>query len=96
MSSSFQVDPERIAAASGDIARISADVESQVATLMARLTALEDAWRGEAAGRFQAVAAQWRGAQTHVREALDQIAVVLGQAGQQYAAAEQQNAAMFR
>jgi uncharacterized protein YukE len=45
MTSSFQVDPERIAAASGDIARISADVETQVATLMGRLVALEDAWR---------------------------------------------------
>jgi WXG100 family type VII secretion target len=96
MSTSFQVDPERIAAASGDIARISAEIETQVGAMMGRLTALEDAWRGQAATRFQTVAAQWRGAQTHVRQALDDIAVVLGQAGQQYAAAEQQNAAMFR
>lgn len=96
MSSSFQVDPERVAAASGDIARISAELETQVATMMGRLTSLEDAWRGEAASRFQGVVAQWRGTQTHVREALDQIARVLGQAGQQYATAEQQNAALFR
>ena len=96
MSTSFQVDPERIAAASGDIARISAEIDAQVATMMGRLTALEDAWRGEAAARFQAVAAQWRGTQTHVRQALDDIAFVLAQAGRQYAAAEQQNAAMFR
>ena len=41
MSSSFQVDPERVAAASGDIARISADIERQVATMMGRLTGLE-------------------------------------------------------
>jgi WXG100 family type VII secretion target len=96
MSTSFQVDPERIAAASGDIARISAEIDGQVATMMGRLAALEDAWRGEAAARFQGVVAQWRGTQTHVRQALDDISVVLGQAGRQYAAAEQQNAAMFR
>ncbi len=96
MSSQFQVDTDRIGAASGDVARISADIEAQVATMMARLTSLQDAWRGEAAGRFQGVVSEWRGTQAQVRESLDLISRALGQAGQQYAAAEQQNAAMFR
>ena len=96
MSTRFQVDTERIAAASGDIQRISAEIDSQVAAMMARLTGLQDAWRGEAAARFQAVVTDWRGTQTMVRESLDQISRALGHAGQQYAAAEQQNAAMFR
>jgi 6 kDa early secretory antigenic target len=95
MSSSFQVDTERIAAASGDISRISADIDAQVGAMMARLTALQDAWKGTAATRFQAVAHEWRGTQGRVREALDQIGRVLAQAGQEYATAEQQTAAMF-
>ena len=96
MSSQFQVDTDRITAASGDVARISADIEAQVAAMMARLTSLQDAWRGEAAGRFQGVLHEWRGTQAHVRESLEHISRALDQAGRQYAAAEQQNAAMFR
>ncbi len=96
MSSQFQVDTDRIAASSGDVARISADIESTVAAMMARLTALQDAWRGEASGRFQEVVQEWRGTQARVRESLDHVSQALGQAGKQYAAAEQQNAAMFR
>jgi early secretory antigenic target protein ESAT-6 len=96
MSSQFQVDTDRITAASADINRIGADIDAQVAAMMARLTALQDAWRGSAASRFQGVASEWRGTQARVRESLDHISRLLAQAGQQYAAAEQQNTAMFR
>ncbi|GAB3686892.1 WXG100 family type VII secretion target [Angustibacter aerolatus] len=96
MSTTYQVDTARIATAAADVHRISADVEGQVAALMARLTSLEDAWRGEAATRFQAVAADWRATQLRVRESLDLISRALGSAGEQYAAAEQRNASMFR
>jgi early secretory antigenic target protein ESAT-6 len=96
MSTQFQVDTERIAVAAGDVQRIAAGLETDVAAMMARLTSLQDAWRGEAAGRFQGVLAQWRQTQATVRTSLDDISRTLGAAGQQYAAAEQQNAAMFR
>jgi early secretory antigenic target protein ESAT-6 len=95
MSSQFQVDTDRITAASGDIARIGAEIDAQVSAMMARLTGLQDAWRGSAATRFQGVATEWRGTQARVRESLDQISRLLAQAGQQYAAAEQQNTSMF-
>jgi 6 kDa early secretory antigenic target len=95
MSTQFQVDTERIAAASGDINRIGAEIDSQVTAMMARLTGLQDAWRGTASSRFQSVAHEWRGTQARVREALDQISRLLAHAGQQYAEAEQQNASMF-
>jgi early secretory antigenic target protein ESAT-6 len=95
MSNQFQVDTDRIAAASGDINRIGADIDTQVAAMMARLTGLQDAWRGTASSRFQAVAHEWRGTQARVREALGEISHLLAQAGQQYAAAEQQNTSMF-
>jgi 6 kDa early secretory antigenic target len=96
MSSQFQVDTDRITAASTDINRIGADIDAQVAAMMARLTALQDAWTGSAASRFQGVASEWRATQAKVRESLDHISRLLAQAGQQYAAAEQQNTAMFR
>ncbi|GAA4360398.1 WXG100 family type VII secretion target [Angustibacter luteus] len=96
MSSQFQVDTDRISGASGTVQRIGADIDSAVSRMTSELTALQDAWRGEASGRFHAVAVEWRGTQVRVREALDHIGQLLAQAGQQYAAAEQQNAAMFR
>ena len=95
MSSQFSVDTDRIQAASGDIQRISADIDSQVAAMMGKLTSLQDAWRGSASERFQGVVTDWRGTQTRVREALDLISRALGQAGSQYAQAEQQNTSMF-
>lgn len=95
MASSFQVDTDRIQAASVDIAAIAADIESQVQAMMGRLTALEDAWRGSAAAQFQGLIASWQGTQTQVRTSLDDIGRVLGQAGAQYADVEAQTAAMF-
>ena len=67
MSSQFQVDTDRITAASGDITRIGAEIDAQVSAMMARLTGLQDAWRGTAATRFQGVATEWRGTQARVR-----------------------------
>ena len=80
---------------SGDIARISADIEGQVGVMMARLTGLQDAWTGTASAQFQGVVAEWRGTQQHVRTALDSIGQVLGAAGSQYAEAEAQATRMF-
>ena len=95
MSAQFTVDTERIAAASGDIARLSADIEGQVGVMMHRLTALQEAWTGTASVQFQEVVGQWRGTQQQVRASLDSIGQVLGAAGVQYAEAEAQATRMF-
>jgi len=95
MSAQFTVDTERIAAASGDIARLSADIEGQVAVMMHRLTALQEAWTGTASAQFQGVVGQWRGTQQQVRTSLDSIGQVLGAAGAQYAEAEAQATRLF-
>lgn len=95
MASQFQVDTDRLAAAAGDVARISAEIEGQVAVMMARLTALQDAWTGSASVQFQGVVSQWRGTQQQVRTSLDSIGQVLGAAGSQYAEAEAQAVRMF-
>ncbi len=95
MASQFQVDTDRIHAAAGDIARISGEIEGQVGSMLARLTALQDAWTGSAATQFQAVVGQWQGTQRQVRASLDGIGQVLGAAGAQYAETEAQAMRMF-
>ena len=95
MAAHFQVDTERIQAASGDIARISGEIEGQVARMMARLSALQDAWTGGAATQFHGVVTQWQGTQRQVQASLDSIGRVLGAAGAQYAETEAQNMRMF-
>lgn len=95
MATQFQVDTERIQAASGDIARISGEIEGQVAQMLARLTALQDAWKGGAATQFHGVVTQWQGTQRQVQTSLDSIGQVLAAAGAQYAETEAQNMRMF-
>lgn len=95
MAAQFQVDTERIQAASGDIARISSEIEGQVAQMLAKLTALQDAWKGGAATQFQGVVTQWQGTQRQVQTSLGSIGQVLAAAGAHYAETEAQNMRMF-
>ncbi len=95
MAAQFQVDTDRIAVAASDVARISAEIEGEVAQMLARLTGLQDAWTGSASSQFQGVVAQWRATQQQVRESLDSIGRVLAAAGSQYAEAEAHAVRMF-
>ena len=95
MAAQFQVDTDRIACAASDVARISAEIEGEVAHMLARLTGLQDAWTGSASAQFQGVVAQWRATQHQVRESLDSIGRVLAAAGAQYAETEAQAVRMF-
>ena len=95
MSAQFTVDTERIQAASGDIARISGEIDSQVTAMMARLNGLQGAWTGTASARFQTLPAEWQGTQTPGRAALDTIGGELAAAGVQYAETEAQTLRMF-
>lgn len=96
MSSQFQVDTQQIQVSSHEIQRISQEIESNVALMMQRLTALQDAWRGSASVGFQQAVATWTATQRQVRTALDGIQVSLSRAGEQYAQVEAANAALFR
>lgn len=95
MSNVFAVDTARIAAASGDIQRISAQIESDVAAMMARLRALDDCWRGEAAAGFADVTTSWSATQVAVQTSLAQISVALQGAGVDYETVEHQNRLRF-
>ena len=90
------MDTARISAASGDIARISGEIDAQVGAMMARLTSLQDAWTGVASARFQSLVAEWQGTQRQVRASLDSIGAVLGAAGAQYAETEAQAVRLFQ
>ena len=95
MSAQFTVDTERITAASGDITRISGEIDAQVGAMMGRLTALQGAWTGTASGRFQSLVAEWQATQRQVRTALDSIGGVLAAAGAQYAETEARTVRLF-
>lgn len=95
MASQFQVDTARIQAASGDVARISGEIETQVGAMMSRLVSLQEAWTGTASSRFQAVVAEWQGTQQQVRESLETIGRLLSSAGAQYAETEAAAERMF-
>lgn len=95
MSNTFAVDTARIAAASGDIERIAASIESEVRAMMTKLTGLQDCWRGSAAGNFQAVSQDWSATQERVRASLQQISMTLRSAGQDYEMVEQTNRMRF-
>lgn len=95
MTNVFTVDTARIAAASGDIDRIAATIESEVSALDAKLTALEDCWRGTAAARFQAVKQEWAGTQAQVRTTLQHIGATLRLTGLDYEQVEHTNQARF-
>ncbi len=96
MSTQFQVDTSAIATASADVQRISGTIETEVAAMMARLTALDAAWRGSASAGFQACMTQWNVTAGQVRAALDQIQQALATAGHEYASVEAANTSMFQ
>lgn len=96
MSVQFHVDTQAIQAASSDVHRISAAIETEVAAMMSRLTTLDQAWRGTAAAGFQQCITQWHGTAGQVRLALNEIHIALARAGEQYASVEAANTSMFR
>jgi WXG100 family type VII secretion target len=86
--SNFTVNTERIAGSATDIAQISEEIETSVAAMMTRLTQLQSDWTGAASGSFQELVGEWRATQRTVKESLDDIARVLGEAGRTYASTE--------
>lgn len=86
--SNFSVNTEQIASSSTDVARISEDVEGTVAAMMSRLVSLQNEWTGSASTSFQDLVTDWRGTQRLVKESLDDIARVLGEAGETYSTTE--------
>jgi WXG100 family type VII secretion target len=92
----FAVDSDAVFTATATIRGTVERLQSESASLMAQLHALQSSWTGTASGMFQGSVEQWRGAQRTVEDALAAINLALTAAGQQYAEAEQANMSLFR
>ncbi|MGI8717756.1 MAG: WXG100 family type VII secretion target [Lapillicoccus sp.] len=92
----FTVDTERINAASVDIKRIAAEIESSVSAMRARLSGLQGAWTGAAATEFQGVVTEWHSLQQRVRQDLAQLGDLTARAGGSYQETEDGVRGMFR
>ena len=96
MSAQFTVDTERIPAASGDIARISGEIDGQVSGDDGPAHRRSRApGRARRPTRFQALVGRVAGHPAQVRASLDSIGGVLAAAGAQYAETEAQTVRLF-
>lgn len=91
----YNVDSERVQAASAAVSRSVGAIRSEVAIMMRNLTDLQASWQGSAATAFSGVASQWQGAQAQVEQALAAIQQALAAAATTYSDAELQAARLF-
>jgi len=91
----YNVDAAEISRGAQRATQSGESIRAEVAGLLGTLTALEGSWQGGAASAFNGVLEQWRGAQAQVESALDSMGVALGQAAQEYEAAESQASRLF-
>lgn len=91
----YHVDAAEISRGAQRATQSGERIRAEVAGLLATLTALEGTWQGGAASAFNGVLEQWRGAQAQVESALESMGLALGQAAQEYEAAEQQASRLF-
>jgi WXG100 family type VII secretion target len=89
------VDTDRIAAAAGDIQRNSQTIESTVAELRGRLSALDGSWEGPARLEFQRVLQEYQSLQARVSETLADIGRLTLQVSTAYAEHESATRALF-
>lgn len=93
--SRFEVDSDAMASAAAATQRSIAGVEAEVNGMLHTLEALQGSWRGQAAGTFADLTAQWRATQLRVQESIRSIQAALAHASSQYADVEATNARMF-
>ncbi len=91
----YMVDSEGISTAATRVASSCAQIRTEVNSLMAELTALQNTWTGSAAAQFADCATQWQSVHTQVETTLENIGQQLTAAAHVYADAESQSAALF-
>ncbi len=95
--SGFKVTPQQLTSLGTTCNRTAADVRGQHTVLKGQLSPLFGTdWSGSAAAQFTQLYEQFNANAVGMTEALDGIGRLLGQAGQSYAAVEQQIASSFR
>lgn len=91
----FQVDSDRVAAATAQVQGSLSRLQAEVGGLNAALADLDGSWTGTAASAFQLVYADWRATQLRLEETLAGFGRALAFAGRQYDEVETSNARMF-
>src|SRR5699024_5847148 len=92
----IQIDVQELFAKASNVQATADRIQSEVNTMDAALRQLQESWVGQASSNRQAVVTEWRSTQQGGEESLRPIHEAMQQAGQQYEATEQANAAMFR
>lgn len=93
----FRVTPQQLTSLGATCNRTAADVRGQHTVLKSQLTPLFGTeWSGAAATQFTELYEQFNTNAVGLTEALDGIGRLLAQAGQSYAAVEQQITSSFR
>jgi WXG100 family type VII secretion target len=93
----FRVTPQQLSGLGATCSRTAADVRGQHTVLKGQLSPLFGTeWSGSAATQFTELYEQFNANALGLTEALDGIGRLLAQAGQSYAAVEQQITSSFR
>lgn len=95
--SAIKVTSEQLQAVSTQLQTGSQDVAQQLSTMESRVKALVDAdWNGAASDSFRSLWDKWHTGAAQVKEALDGISQMLGQAARAYQETEDQLAQQLR
>ena len=95
--SGFRVTPQQLTSLGASCNRTATDVRGQHTVLKSQLTPLFGTdWSGAASAQFTELYEQFNANAQGMTEALDGIGRLLAQAGQSYAAVEQQITSSFR
>ena len=95
--SAIKVTSEQLQAVSSQLGSGSEDVSQQLASMGAQVKSLVDAdWNGAASDSFRDLWDQWHTGAAQVKEALDGISQMLGQASRTYQETEDQLAQQLR
>jgi WXG100 family type VII secretion target len=92
---SIRVTPEQLQQVSSQLTAGAGNVDGILAQLAANVAPLGSDWAGLAQARFQQLWDQWQRDATGLREALNGIAQMMGQASANYESTEQSIAASF-
>ena len=91
----IKVTPEQLHETSARFTAGAGSIDSTLADLNGRVSALGDVWVGQASGRFNALYQQWQTSANQLRQALEGISQLTAQAGSAYAESEASIAASF-
>lgn len=93
----LEVTFESLSATSSDLGKGGGEIDSQLTAMESKVRDLTNAgWKGAASSAFQDLWDQWQRGAADVREALDGISQMAGEAARKYEETEEQLASQIR